>query len=77
MGLSLHNSRLQAYRRLKGYRPSGGAEQPGIAGTICGHHPKALEKGVWSAPTFIVDEQLLCGEDRLDQLDLWLERGGW
>lgn len=37
----------------------------------------ALDAGVWGAPFVIVDGELFWGEDRLDQLDLWLHRGGW
>lgn len=33
--------------------------------------------GVWGAPFVIVDGEPFWGEDRLDQVDLWLERGGW
>lgn len=37
----------------------------------------ALDEGVWGAPMTIVDGEAFWGEDRIDQLDLWLERGGW
>lgn len=38
---------------------------------------EAVEKGVWGAPFMIFEGEPFWGEDRLDQLDLWIERGGW
>lgn len=37
----------------------------------------AIERGVFGAPFFFVDQQPFWGNDRLDQLDRWLETGGW
>ena len=37
----------------------------------------ALEKGVFGAPFFILGEEQFWGCDRLEQLDKWLETGGW
>jgi 2-hydroxychromene-2-carboxylate isomerase len=37
----------------------------------------ALEKGVFGAPFFIYGDEQFWGCDRLDQLNKWLETGGW
>ena len=37
----------------------------------------ALEAGVFGSPFFIVDGEPFWGADRLDQLDRWLETGGF
>ena len=37
----------------------------------------AIERGVFGAPTFIVGDEMFWGNDRLDQLDQWLQTGGW
>lgn len=38
---------------------------------------RAISKGVFGSPLFIVDGEPFWGHDRLDQVDLWLQRGGW
>ncbi len=35
------------------------------------------DKGVFGAPTMIVDGELFWGADRIDMLDQWMTRGGW
>lgn len=37
----------------------------------------AIEKGVFGSPTFIVDNEMFWGSDRLEMLDRWLTNGGW
>lgn len=37
----------------------------------------ALKKGVFGSPFIIVDGEPFWGSDRLDQVDKWLETGGW
>lgn len=37
----------------------------------------AIKRGVFGAPFFFVDQQPFWGNDRLEQLDRWLETGGW
>lgn len=37
----------------------------------------AIKLGVFGSPTMIVDEELFWGNDRLEQLDRWLAKGGW
>jgi 2-hydroxychromene-2-carboxylate isomerase len=38
---------------------------------------QALARGVFGSPFFIVDDEPFWGNDRLDQLDAWLETGGF
>ncbi len=38
---------------------------------------EALDRGVFGAPFFFVDGEPFWGHDRLDQIDRWLEVGGW
>ena len=38
---------------------------------------RAIELGVFVAPTMIVEDEKFWGADRLDHLDEWLTRGGW
>ena len=37
----------------------------------------AIERGVFGAPMFIVGDEMFWGADRLDQLEHWLQTGGW
>ena len=37
----------------------------------------ALEKGVFGSPFIIIDGEPFWGNDRLDQVDAWLETGGF
>ncbi len=37
----------------------------------------AAAAGVWGSPHVFVDGEPFWGHDRLEQVDLWLERGGW
>lgn len=37
----------------------------------------AMARGVFGSPMIIVDDELFWGNDRLEQVDLWLQRGGW
>lgn len=37
----------------------------------------AIAKGVFGSPFIVVDGEAFWGHDRLDQVDLWLQRGGW
>lgn len=37
----------------------------------------AVERGVFGSPFFIVDGEPFWGNDRLDELDRWLQSGGW
>ena len=37
----------------------------------------SLERGVFGSPFMLVDGEPFWGSDRLEQVDEWLERGGW
>ena len=37
----------------------------------------ALARGVFGSPTVALGDELFWGNDRLDMVDRWLERGGW
>ena len=37
----------------------------------------AIDKGVFGSPFFLVDGEPFWGHDRLDDLERWLETGGW
>lgn len=37
----------------------------------------AVARGVWGTPTFIVDQEVFWGCDRMGQLEDWLRLGGW
>jgi 2-hydroxychromene-2-carboxylate isomerase len=37
----------------------------------------AIARGVFGSPFFFLDDEPFWGHDRLDQVDRWLETGGW
>lgn len=37
----------------------------------------ALKRGVFGSPFIFVDDEPFWGSDRLDQIERWLEKGGW
>jgi len=37
----------------------------------------AMAIGVFGSPTTVIDGELFWGSDRLEQIDRWLQRGGW
>ena len=38
---------------------------------------RAVQRGVFGSPYFVVDGEGFWGADRLDQVERWLERGGF
>jgi len=38
---------------------------------------KALARGAFGSPYIVVDGEPFWGSDRLEQIDKWLETGGW
>ena len=38
---------------------------------------QAIAKGVFGSPLIVIDGEPFWGHDRLEQVDLWLKRGGW
>lgn len=51
-------------------------EDPRAAAMLSEATQEAMAKGVWGAPFVLAAGELFWGEDRLDQVDLWLQRGG-
>ena len=37
----------------------------------------AIERKVCGSPFFFIDDEPFWGNDRLDMIDMWLEKGGW
>lgn len=37
----------------------------------------AIGRGVFGSPSFFVDGEMFWGHDRLEEVEEWLERGGW
>ena len=37
----------------------------------------AVERGIFGSPFFMVDGEPFWGHDRMDEVDRWLETGGW
>ena len=38
---------------------------------------RAIDTGVFGSPLFVVDGEPFWGHDRLNQVEAWLQRGGW
>ena len=38
---------------------------------------RAIERGIFGSPFFVVDGEPFWGHDRLEQIDRWLDTGGW
>jgi 2-hydroxychromene-2-carboxylate isomerase len=51
--------------------------EPALKDRVRGEVDDAIAQGVFGSPYFIVDGEGFWGCDRLDQLDRWLETGGW
>ncbi len=52
-------------------------EDDAVKQRLRAHVDASLAKGVFGAPTFIVDGELFWGADRLDQVERWAVTGGW
>jgi 2-hydroxychromene-2-carboxylate isomerase len=37
----------------------------------------SLKSGVFGSPTVVVDGEMFWGVDKLEQVEIWLDRGGW
>ena len=53
------------------------AGDPAIKARFKAETEAALAKGAFGSPYFIVDGEPFWGADRLEQIDQWLESGGW
>ncbi|WGF88991.1 2-hydroxychromene-2-carboxylate isomerase [Marinivivus vitaminiproducens] len=54
-----------------------GIGSPEIKARLRGETERAMERGVFGSPFFLVDGQPFWGADRIPQIRSWLERGGW
>ncbi len=63
--------------------PAGPATAPGPDGSAAVKDrlrqevDAAIARGVFGSPFFFLDNEPFWGHDRLDQVDRWLETGGW
>jgi 2-hydroxychromene-2-carboxylate isomerase len=52
-------------------------DDPAVKQRLRDEVSRAISKGVFGSPLIVVDGEPFWGHDRLDQVDLWLQRGGW
>lgn len=54
-----------------------GLSEPAIKERLKRETERAAERDVFGAPFFFVDGEPFWGNDRIEQIDEWLRRGGW
>ena len=54
-----------------------GIQEPAIKDRLKEVTNDAVERGIFGSPFFIVDGEPFWGHDRMDEVDRWLETGGW
>ena len=54
-----------------------GIQEPAVKDRLKEVTGAAIERGVFGSPFFIVDGEPFWGHDRMDEVDRWLESGGW
>ena len=59
------------------YALASGVSEQSIKDALKTAVDQAIKIGVFGAPTTIVDGELFWGNDRIEQIDRWLSRGGW
>lgn len=52
-------------------------EDPAVKERLKTEVDAAIKKGVFGSPFFIVDREPFWGYDRMDDLSIWLDTGGW
>ena len=63
-----------------GYGPGDlarGMQEPAVKERLKAEVDTAIARGVFGSPYIFVDDEPFWGADRLDQVDRWLETGGW
>ena len=55
----------------------GAIQEPAIKARLKEVTDGALERGVFGSPFVFVDDEPFWGNDRLDDVEAWLESGGW
>jgi 2-hydroxychromene-2-carboxylate isomerase len=54
-----------------------GMQEPAVKERLKSEVDTAIARGVFGSPYIFVDDEPFWGSDRLDQVDRWLETGGW
>lgn len=54
-----------------------GMAEPAIKDRLKAEVDTAIARGVFGSPFIFIDDEPFWGSDRLDQVDRWLETGGW
>ena len=54
-----------------------GIQEPAIKERLKEVTNSAVERGIFGSPFFVVDGEPFWGHDRMDEVDRWLETGGW
>ncbi len=54
-----------------------GIQEPAIKERLKEVTNDAVERGIFGSPFFMVDGEPFWGHDRMDEVDHWLETGGW
>ena len=54
-----------------------GIQEPAIKDRLKEVTNAAVERGIFGSPFFMVDGEPFWGHDRMDEVDRWLETGGW
>ena len=54
-----------------------GIQEPGVKERLKEVTNDAVERGIFGSPFFMVDGEPFWGHDRMDEVDRWLETGGW
>ncbi len=54
-----------------------GIQEPAIKDRLKEVTNAAVERGIFGSPFFVVDGEPFWGHDRMDEVERWLEAGGW
>lgn len=54
-----------------------GAQSPEAARLLRSEVDASIAAGIFGSPTVVVDGEMFWGVDKLDTVELWLQRGGW
>ena len=54
-----------------------GIQDPAVKDRLKEVTNDAIERGIFGSPFFIVDGEPFWGHDRMDEVERWLETGGW
>ena len=64
-------------QQLVSLRLLAGIQEPAIKDRLREVTSAAIERGVFGSPFFLVGDEPFWGHDRMDEVDRWLETGGW